>query len=68
MNSDIVFYKLSVQHQKDLLQEVENERLVRQRFGGKTNYVNALGLPHRIIGEIKVWKNRNGERGREILN
>jgi hypothetical protein len=68
MNSDIVFYKLSVQHQKDLLQEVENERLVRQRFGGKANYVNALGLPQRIIGEIKVWKNRNVERGREILN
>lgn len=63
MYSDIVMYALAVQHQKDLLQEVEHNRFARQRMAGEGMFGMVFLVPHKISDEFhKAWKNRNGKQ------
>jgi hypothetical protein len=61
MYSDFVLYNIAVQHQKDLLHEIENHQLSRQIMAGNQVFGMVAGLPHKVSDVLNVWKNRTGK-------
>jgi hypothetical protein len=65
MNNDIVLYQLAVEHQKELLLEIRNERIARQSTAGKPA-VSVLRRPGYLFARIMNLNRRNRKDYRHI--
>jgi hypothetical protein len=68
MNNDIVLYQLAVEHQKELLLEIKNERIARQSTAGKpaVSNISVFRGPGYLFARIMNLNRRNRKDYRHI--
>jgi hypothetical protein len=68
MYNDIVLYQLAVQHQKELLIEIRNERIARQSTAGTpaVSKIRVFRVPVYLFAGIMKLNRRNRKDYRHI--